>query len=240
MGNLKLLRKITGQSKCDMIVENIISLIAKKVYKSGDKLPTEGEFAEQFGVSRVTVRESFKMLRMMGIISIRQGEGTFVNSLDIGTVMRPLLSLVVFDQLSVNQLYEARKVVEMGTVSLATKNRTPEDIEFLRELNAKTETAVNNLDCDSFTEFDTQFHLKICEIAGNFVLQATYSMIKDILKYYIAESSRLDSAMANSLIHHKFIVNFMDAGNEEEAKLMMQKHIDIVQRALLASMENHL
>jgi GntR family transcriptional repressor for pyruvate dehydrogenase complex len=238
MNKSELLHKIKGKSKCDMIVEEVISLIANKVYKSGDKLPTEGEFAEQFGASRVTVRESFKMLRMMGIISIRQGEGTFVNSLDIGTVMRPLLSLVIFDQLSVNQLYEARKVVEMGTVSLAAKNRTPDDIKFLREINVRTEVAVNTLNFDSFTEFDTQFHLKICEIAGNFVLQATYSMIKDLLKYFIAESSRVDSAMATSLMHHKFIVDFIEAGREKDAELMMKKHIEIVQRSLLDRMKN--
>ena len=232
-----VVKPVNGKSKCDMIVEQVISLIARKIYKSGDKLPAEGELAGQFGASRVTVRESLKMLRMMGIISIRQGEGTFVNNLDIGSVMRPLLSLVVFDQLSVNQLYEARKVVEMGTIALAVRNHTGDDILLLRSLTRQMETAVNQFDYDTFTEFDMRFHIKICEMSGNYVLLATYSMIRDILKYYIKESSRLGSAMANSLAHHKKLIRLIREKNESGAVRVMKKHIEIVQAALLESLD---
>jgi DNA-binding FadR family transcriptional regulator len=75
--------------------------------------------------------------------------------------------------------------------------------------------------------------MKICEIAGNPVLLATYSMIKDILKYFITESSRINFAMANSLQHHKSLIELIEAKNEAEAVLMMKKHIEVVERILL-------
>jgi DNA-binding FadR family transcriptional regulator len=99
------------------------------------------------------------------------------------------------------------------------------------------ETAVKEFNYDTFTEFDMQFHFKICEMSGNFVLMATYSMIRDILKYYIKESSRIGSAMANSLVHHKTLVKLLMEQKEAEAVSLMKKHIETVEAVLLESMK---
>ena len=70
--------KLARVRLADQVANKILEMIANGIYKPGDKLPVENEIAESFSVSRVTIREAFVKLSMMGIIDIRQGDGTFV------------------------------------------------------------------------------------------------------------------------------------------------------------------
>ena len=75
--------KIKSKSKCDLLTEEIIGQIVQGVYRPGDKLPPENELIAAYQVSRVTVRESLKKLSAMGIVSICQGDGTFINHFNL-------------------------------------------------------------------------------------------------------------------------------------------------------------
>ena len=76
------MQPIKNVSLVDAIVQQVISEIRKGTWTAGSQLPPERELMQMLGVSRNALREALKQLQFMGLLSIRQGEGTFVNSVD--------------------------------------------------------------------------------------------------------------------------------------------------------------
>lgn len=222
-----------SKTKCDIVVDEILSMIAKGVYKENDKLPPERYFVEYFGMSRVTIRESFKKLSMLGVIRIKQGEGTFVNKVNLGTMMQPLFSSIVLDNLSVAQIYDARLYVESGMARLAAKNAVPEQIERLQELIHEMDVEVENNDAGRFSQLDIAFHEYIGEMSQNHILDATYRTIKNILSKYITTSNLSPKTVTISQQYHRDIVAAIGKGDEREAGALMEKHVEITKENLI-------
>ncbi len=228
----QMIEKIKTKNKCDAVTEEIINLIVGKTFKPGERLPPENELVEMFGVSRVTVRESLKRLSTMGIVSIYQGDGTFVNSFNLQNYMKPLFSMMVLSELSLEQLYDARIYVEAGTASMAAKNRKPEHIVQLRQMLARQGETVEKEDGLAFTELDGAFHLKIGEAADNEILMSAYMLIKDILKHYLKKTNRYEAVMQNSLRFHGEIVDAIESRDCDSAESLMRNHIITAKQAL--------
>ena len=91
--------------------------IVNGTFQMGEQLPPENALCERFGVSRITIRESLKRLGTMGIVTIEQGRGTFVNRANLGLLMKPMLQMIEFDDLDIETIYDARLYVEEGPCS---------------------------------------------------------------------------------------------------------------------------
>ena len=224
---------LQAKTKCDIVVEEILSMIRRGEYSENEKLPPEHYFVDYFGVSRVTIRESFKKLNMLGVVTIKQGEGTFVNRIDFGTMMKPLFSAIVLDNLGISQIYDARLFVESGNARLAARNRTEEELETLDELLRKMREVVNHKDTNRFNQLDILFHEMIGEMSRNHIMSATYKTIKDILKNYITQSNLSFSTVESSLQQHIEIVEAIREHNEEKARIVMENHVEQRKLALI-------
>jgi Transcriptional regulators len=234
------IRQIKSKTKCDLVVEEMLSMIIKGEYKEGQRLPPENVFIESFGVSRITVREAFKKLNTIGVITIRQGEGTFVNKANMGTLMKPLYSMVAFDKITINQIYDARLYIEAGNASLAAINRSTEDLAKLKAWVEKMHFAVAEHDEDGFTNLDSIFHTSIAEISRNDILLGAYSIIKSILVSYIKRTNYSRETIKTSLDCHIKIVDFIEAQNAEEAGKAMKMHIETSKQSLLAQLNEEI
>ena len=73
-----MLKKVTGTTLYEQVMDQIREMIVTGVYQKGDMLPSEKELMQLTGVSRITVREALRMLAEVGIIETRQGKGSFV------------------------------------------------------------------------------------------------------------------------------------------------------------------
>lgn len=226
-----------SKTKCDIVVDEILSMIAKGTYKANDKLPPERYFVEYFGMSRVTIRESFKKLSMLGVVSIKQGEGTFVNQVNLSTLMQPLFSSIILDNLSVAQLYDARLYVEAGMTRLAVKNATQEEIDRLKELIHEMDVEVANKDSDRFSQLDIMFHEYIAQVSKNHILATIYMTIKNILSKYIATSNLSPKTVAQSQTYHKAIVAAIEKRDEQEAGTLMEQHVILAKENLIQRIE---
>ncbi|RLB00563.1 MAG: FadR family transcriptional regulator, partial [Deltaproteobacteria bacterium] len=115
------------------LYEEIAEVLKKAIlsgdYRVGDKLPSEMELAERFGVSRLVIREAIRYLELSGLIEVRQGAtgGAFVRELDSKIIRQNLSDLLFFRKISVSQLYEVRMYVEPEVARLAALRRTEED-----------------------------------------------------------------------------------------------------------------
>src|SRR3954468_5173264 len=87
-------------------------LIAEGVLKPGGRLPAEREMAESFGVSRSSLRQALKVLEIMGVISQRVGDGTYLNAGAPSILSEPMEFLILLDGISFHELMEARLIVE--------------------------------------------------------------------------------------------------------------------------------
>lgn len=219
--------KIRVKSKCDQVMDLIIEDIKNGVYKPGDRMPSETMLSEHFGVSRITIRECFKKLSVLNIVSIRQGEGTFVGSMEPHSFMKVLFPMLRFEEDSIKELYDARECLEQGIVVLAVKNAKRSDIERLEhELELQAE-ALKNRDEYRYTELDTQFHKIIADISGNLILKTTLGIVRDMVSECIIRVSKSTLGMDVSYLKHTQLVRCFKTKSSAEAAEIMSDHIAI-------------
>src|SRR6478736_3860754 len=120
------------------IAEQIRTAILTGRVKAGDRLSPERELAEQFGVSRVTVRDALRSLEAMGLIEVKVGArgGAFVTAPTGSKVAQTMSDMMLMAVISPEDIVESRLIVELGTITLACARAGEEDFERLRELDA--------------------------------------------------------------------------------------------------------
>lgn len=170
-------RKIDKKTKCDLVTEGILRMITEESYRPGSLLPTEAEFCQIFSVSRVTVRESLKRLSNMGVISICQGEGTYVNELTIPSLLQNTLPLRKLTSDSADTICDARICIESGIAKMAARNRTTADLEQLRTCLQAMESCSQNSDVPGFASGRSRFHELIACSCKNEILLSIYYLL---------------------------------------------------------------
>lgn len=220
--------KLQSKTKCDQIVEEIVSKILKGEYKENEVLQPEGYFVEYFGVGRGTVREAFKKLNTLGLVTIQQGKGTIVNRPSVGSLMQPLYSAIVFSDYNARQIYDARIILEEGVASLAAKNTTEKDAEMLRDLVSQMDAASMKRDSITFSKLDISFHGYIVKMADNEVLEIIYHTIDDVIKKYIEGINLSLEVVESSAASHHLICDAIIARDPENAMKAMRNHIEYV------------
>src|SRR5215831_4622546 len=154
-------------------------LISEGSLAPGHRLPAERELAEMFGVSRSSLRQALKVLEIMGVISQRVGDGTYLNAAAPSILAEPMEFLILLDGLSFHELMEARLIVEPELAARAASRATLEDVAELRQ--TLTEMEENRRDHARFTADDLRFHKTIFRIAGNRVCSLMFTVVHQSL-----------------------------------------------------------
>src|SRR5919206_1010532 len=147
------------------IAEQIRSAILGGRLKAGDRLSPERELADQFGVSRVTVRDALRSLEAMGLIEVKVGArgGAFVTAPTGSKVAQTMSDMMLMSATTPEDIVEARLIVELGTVTLACARATKDDLRELRELCERGREA---LTAGSYTrELSWDFHGRLAHAA---------------------------------------------------------------------------
>src|SRR5581483_4716562 len=126
------------------IADQIRQAIVTGRLPEGERLPPERELAEQFGVSRVTVRDALRALEAMGLVDVRVGArgGAFVTAPTGSIVGQTMGDMMAMAAISPQEVVEARLVVELGTVTLACARATKDDLGRLHELDERSHAAL--------------------------------------------------------------------------------------------------
>jgi DNA-binding FadR family transcriptional regulator len=154
----------------DQAIDGIRQLIASGEFRPGAKLPREKELALRLGVSRNSLREAVRALELVGVVEARQGDGTYVTSLDPSLLLDVISYVIDFshDEATL-QLLEVRRLLEPAATALAAARATPDQLdaigERLEEMDRSTEPA-------SLLEADSAFHAAIAHASGNPALAA--------------------------------------------------------------------
>src|SRR3954451_11313164 len=116
---------VTRDALPDQIAQRLIALITERALKPGDRLPPERELAATMGVSRSSLREALRALAMLGVAEMRHGDGTYLTNLQPGSLMRSVGLVLALSDSGLEELFEARKLVEPGLAKLAAERISP-------------------------------------------------------------------------------------------------------------------
>ena len=218
--------KIERTSLSDRVAEELQTMIRSAEYKPGDKLPTEGELMEKFSVSRITVREAVRKLRTMGLLEVRQGDGTFVKELTPNSFMKPLLSMLSLDKKNLRDVFEVRLVIECKAAELAAQRTTGEQLEKMRQHLSGMEQSIAAGNPEQYNEQDMLFHYAILQSSGNQIITAIGDMIVSMIRDSIRASISPPNALENSIAMHKKIYNAIAQRDPASAVAAMQQHLE--------------
>lgn len=213
----------------EALVERLEEAITLGEYAPDSKLPTEGQLATAFQVSRPVVREALAHLRERGYVETINGRGTFVRRPNIETVSRSLLKQLQASsevEYSVDNLYEARRVVELESTALAAVRATAEDVAKLESILA-TMRRNANVNLSAYTAADVSFHIHIAEATKNPLFSLLVTPLVDIIvQGMFASVQHEHEGMLSGIAEHERILDKIRQGDPEGARREMAIHLE--------------
>ena len=197
----------------------------------GSRLPTEAELAAAFGVSRTTVRESLRLLAAQNLIRTAKGAtgGSYVTVPSAGNLSASLRSgiglLAESRDVSLEELLEARQLLEVPAARLAALRRREGDLERLRgaiparplELEAQEQFAYNS-----------DFHAVVLEASGNVLLAIAAQPVFDVLQTRLVRTNLGARFHRTINAHHRSIASAIEAGDADSAGGEMHAHVEFL------------
>jgi GntR family transcriptional repressor for pyruvate dehydrogenase complex len=215
---------MTG-SVTEEAIEQIRGLVASGEWGPGTRLPREADLAKQLGLSRNSLREAVRALSLARVLEVRQGDGTYVSSLEPGELLEPTLSAThLLQGRTVLELFEVRRMLEPEAAAMAAQRADAEVIAALRHQLDRMVAAGDR--ADDLVEADAAFHDVIARAPGNGVLQAllrslSTNTVRARLWHGIADRGALDLAREE----HARIYEAIAAGDTDLARAATLLHI---------------
>jgi GntR family transcriptional regulator, transcriptional repressor for pyruvate dehydrogenase complex len=203
------------------LIGEIKALIATGVIVPGSKFPPERELAKKFGVNRASVRQVLKVLEIMGVLTQKVGDGTYLSASAETILNEPLQFLVLLDDLSHHELFETRLMMEPELTARAAERATVEDLSALRNAifaMERSQTTRERLNAD------LAFHDAIFRASGNRICHLLFKGIHSTLLTSMGQLADRVS-LDKPLMFHRRIYTAIRERNAEEAKQAMHEHI---------------
>ena len=209
---------IKRESLSKQVSDRLEEMISSGEYAVGDKIPTEPELADMFQVSRNTIREAIQSLTWSGLLSVKQGDGTYVCSSDRFHANMEQK----YQEVSLSDIKEARNCIEVTIAHLAAKRRTQEDICTIQEMLTKRETL--QTDSKENTKADLDFHIAIAHASHNTILIDMYESISDYLKSQIEQQNRISKFSTAEIdqLHEDLFFSIQNQQPEEATSAVMK------------------
>lgn len=217
--------------------QEVLEALAAGDFVVGEELPSEAQLAETFGVSRLTMRETLGSLAAAGILEVRQGRRNRIAPVERWSILDPEV-VTVRARLEgdttglVQDLMEARRVLEVGMTHLAATRITDEELTALEEQVQVMRAHVDAPDCvETSAHADIRFHEIILEAAHNPFLIEAFRTLSQMLLRVRLETSRSRQVRLDALDRHQRILAALRAHDEEAASRAMHEHMDQTLRA---------
>jgi GntR family transcriptional repressor for pyruvate dehydrogenase complex len=221
---------VTRDALPDQIAARLIDLITERRLKAGDRLPPERELAASMGVSRSSLREALRALAMLGVAEMRHGDGTYLTALDPAALMKPVGLVLALSDGGLEQLFEARKLVEPGLAALAAERISDVAAAELCRCAQATPTALE--DPEAFMWADIELHAQIARAASNAVLSRLLDSIAGMALASRRRTGRFPVVREQSARDHREIAAAIAARDANAASAAMLQHLENVERAV--------
>ncbi|MCW3840596.1 FadR family transcriptional regulator [Micromonospora yasonensis] len=208
------------------IVEQVKLLLRQGRLKPGDRLPSERELCERFGVSRVTVREALRVLEAGGLIDIRVGArgGAFVTSPTSQQIGEGLADLLNLSPLTAAEVTEARQVFELGIVPLVIERATNDDIVALRDMVRTHQSALDR--GEYVMSMSADFHVRVAACTHNPAIEMLVQSFHGPLLMSLLEAQVVAPLMGyRGSEEHGAFIDAIAARDVDRARSIMREHL---------------
>jgi GntR family transcriptional repressor for pyruvate dehydrogenase complex len=214
------------------VVEHVRRLIENGSLHPGDRLPAERDLAVQIEVSRPSLRSGLRTLQAMGVIEARQGSGTYIADGPPKLGDGPLRFLAALHGFTRDEMFEARRVLEVGTAGLAAERATPQHIALIADEVTSMFASLN--DPQTFLVHDLQFHRAVAAGSGNAVLATLIDTLAELVFGYRRTTvERARDLRESAELHHRIYKAIRDR-NADEARHQMGEHLVMARQAQAA------
>ena len=209
----------------EQVFQQMKGLLISGEWRPGDKLPSETALAEQFGISRITVRQALQRLSALNLIETRLGEGSFVKTVEIDQPLDNLISIAYLGTKTQSQVLEFRTILEVASAGLAAIRAGDEDLLLLQENLSHMKAIAAQKDDDAFSDLDLEFHTAIGQITKNPLIIRTNSILRDVLEPSMKEVIQR-MGYETALRYHAQIIDAIRQKDSALAEDLMRKHIE--------------
>ena len=195
-------------------------MIRDEKYLPGQKILSEREMCERFEVSRTSVREGIEGLCSTGILE-KRSDGTYISNNFESILHRPFNLFININDISLEEVHEARVAIEVQNARLAARKATPEDLAKIKNILDKTESSDDHNERHALSAL---FHKAIAEATHNQILIASFSMI------YEAIYQKTKHANTKASKGHKDVYEAIASGDPIKAAQVMEAHLMQVEK----------
>jgi GntR family transcriptional repressor for pyruvate dehydrogenase complex len=217
------------------VARRLLDYILAGTVRPGMKLPSERQLVEALGVGRSVVREALKSLGLLGILEVRQGDGTYVRHLESELLPKVVEWGLLLGEQRTLDLVEARQHIELVTARLAAERRDEADLKAMEEgLDAMQRS---RSDAAAFVAADVAFHLAVARAAKNTVLSDVLASVQSLLQVWVTRVIRAAGDSQPSFLEHVPVYKAILAQDATAAVRAMQVHLGAARERLMAALD---
>ncbi|MER5555576.1 FadR/GntR family transcriptional regulator [Streptomyces sp. NPDC002793] len=219
----------------DEAIEKIKGMIVSGALAPGDRLPKESELAAELGLSRNSLREAVRALSLIRILDVRQGDGTYVTSLDPQLLLEALSFVVDFHRDdTVLEFFAVRRILEPAATGMAASRITEEQLD---ALDAQLDALGPDPSVEALVAGDLEFHRSIVQAGGNSVLCSLLDGLSGpTTRARVWRGLTQEDAVSRTLREHRAILTALRDRDAEAARSWATVHVASVEQWLRSTL----
>lgn len=230
-------KKIKPKKIYEEVAETIYEMIRTGQLKPGQKLDSVQQLAENFQVGRSAIREALTSLGAMGLVVMRQGEGTFIKEYTTDQITFPLSTAILMNKEDIANLLEVRKIIELGSAAAAAKKRTSVHLVAMEKALDEMKVSAYRGNQELGEDADLQFHLAISEASQNSLLISLMNYVSVMMGEIMKETRKVwlfskQTTVEKLTDEHFNIYQAIKEKDEEKARFFMKIHLENVEEVL--------
>lgn len=235
-------KKFKQQTIVQQVMDEVKNMIASGQLKPGDRIPTETELSQMFGIGRSTVREAIKIFQYLGILNSSTRKGTFVcdySNISVEAITWSILLRTneIFELVELRDVIESRAVVVLSEKVRSDPDGTRPIIKELEKQIIRMSDALDRYSIDDLSEADYELHRIIVKSCNNGVFSSIYDTLRSFMREEIRKTNLLDTARSRGFTEHKMIVDSIRAGDPIGAAKQFHEHINGIRDQLRQSLD---
>ena len=215
----------TSEGSTEHVVAHVRSLIESGSLRPGGRLPAERELAQQIGVSRPTVRAGLRALAAMGVVQSRHGSGNYIPGGPPTLGSEPLSFLAALHGFTTEEMFEARRILEVGAADLAAERATHEQIATMADEVTGLFASMN--DPQGFLVHDIKFHRAVAAASGNPIVASLVEMVSALYYKRRRETAAraTDRNLRDAAEMHQRVYRAIRMRDSKAARKAMNEHL---------------
>lgn len=211
------------------MVAAIADLILKRVWRPGDRIPSEKELAARFGVGRSTIREAVKSLVILGVIEARPGDGSFIREATSELLSGAFQWGSLLTDQNLGDLVDMRVLIEVECAGLAAVKNPTVAATLMQLLDRMREEQHRP---QQFMMLDNQFHAAIARATGNALYLSISNTIQSLVSVWYAQTFGMEPTKTATIDEHFAIAAAIEAKDKQAARHAMRQHIVLAAKRL--------